>query len=80
MATYLITGSSRGLGLTLIEALAARLETECEWSSQLPSTERGQVGGTDRQTGRVVYVPLDVTDQESITTALKQVQHQLEDN
>jgi NAD(P)-dependent dehydrogenase (short-subunit alcohol dehydrogenase family) len=72
MASYLITGSSRGLGL----ALAARL-------AALPKTEVGTIIATARQdnsaslteivsasSGRVQMLKLDVTDIASVEAAV----------
>ena len=80
MATYLITGSSRGLGLELVTQLAA-----------LPSAEVGRIFATARSgptaeltrliegsSGRVVYVKLDTSDQTSVKNAAAEVARNLE--
>ena len=80
MATYLITGSSRGLGLELVTQLAA-----------LPSSQVGRVFATarsepsseltkliDGSSGRVVYVKLDTGNQTSVKNAAAEVARNLE--
>ena len=80
MATYLITGSSRGLGLELATQLAA-----------LPSTQVARVFATarsapsadltrliDGSSGRVVYVKLDTSDHTSVQNAAVEVSRNLE--
>lgn len=80
MANYLITGSSRGLGLALVSRLAA-----------LPSSEVGTIIATARQdnspqlrdlvsksSGQVGFVPLDVTSPRSIQEAVKLVEDRLQ--
>ncbi|KAJ5513759.1 Short-chain dehydrogenase/reductase SDR [Penicillium fimorum] len=80
MASYLVTGSSRGLGLALI----ARLAT-------LPKTEVGTIIATARKdnsaqlkeiasasSGRVQMVKLDVTDETSVKEAVVAVERQLQ--
>ncbi|KAJ5163937.1 Short-chain dehydrogenase/reductase SDR [Penicillium coprophilum] len=80
MASYLVTGSSRGLGLALVARLAA-----------LPKTEVGTIIATARQdkspqlreiattsSGRVQIVKLDVTDESSVKEAVAAVERQLE--
>lgn len=80
MANYLITGSSRGLGLALVSRLAA-----------LPSSEVGTIIATARQdnspqlrdlvnksSGQVGFVPLDVTSPQSIQQAVKLVENRLQ--
>lgn len=79
MATYLITGSSRGLGLALVSRLAS-----------LPSSVVGAVIATSRQdnssrlrdlvngsSGRVGFVPMDVTDTKSLQEAVVNVKDYL---
>jgi NADP-dependent 3-hydroxy acid dehydrogenase YdfG len=80
MATYLITGSSRGLGLSLVTRLAS-----------LPISEVGTIIATSRQdnsprlrdlvhssSGRVWFVPMDVTDNHSVQEAVRSVQERLQ--
>lgn len=80
MASFLITGSSRGLGL----ALATRL-------ASLPSGQVGTIFATARQdnsaqlkelisasSGRVELVVLDVTDKKSVQEASRLVEQKLQ--
>lgn len=80
MASYLVTGASRGLGLALVERLVS-----------LPKAEVQTVFATSRQdnssrlrelvtssSGRVEFVQLDVTDETSITQAARTVEGKLQ--
>lgn len=80
MASYLVTGSSRGLGLALVSRLAS-----------LPKTEVARIIATARQdnsprlkeivsasSGRVEFINLDVTDKASIEEAIKSVEQKLQ--
>ncbi|KAJ5171661.1 hypothetical protein N7492_004254 [Penicillium capsulatum] len=80
MASFLITGSSRGLGLALVSRLAA-----------LSPTEVGTIFATARQdnspqldelvkasAGRVERVTLDVTSPDSIQQASREVERRLQ--
>ncbi|KAL9590734.1 MAG: hypothetical protein Q9203_000456 [Teloschistes exilis] len=79
MATYLVTGSSRGLGLELVRQLAA-----------LPPAQVGRIFATarndswtelseliHRSSDRVVFVRLDTTDYASIKKAVVEVAQSL---
>lgn len=76
MASYLITGSSRGIGFGIVSLLAS-----------LPATQVGKVFATSRQDNspklkeliqqnpdRVQFVQLDVTDKESVKRAAAEVE------
>ncbi|KAJ5584010.1 Short-chain dehydrogenase/reductase SDR [Penicillium hispanicum] len=80
MASFLVTGASRGLGLALVARLAS-----------LPATEVGTIFATARQdnspqlreivsasAGRVELVKLDVTDKASVHEAASVVQQKLQ--
>jgi NAD(P)-dependent dehydrogenase (short-subunit alcohol dehydrogenase family) len=80
MASYLVTGSSRGLGLALVSRLAS-----------LPAAQVGKIIATARQdssseltdlvnssSGRVELVKLDVTNKSSIQEAAKLVEGRLQ--
>ncbi|KAJ5550297.1 hypothetical protein N7461_004995 [Penicillium sp. DV-2018c] len=80
MASYLVTGSSRGLGLALVARLAS-----------LPKSEVGTIIATSRRdnaaqineiasasSGRVQMVKLDVTDESSVKEAVGVVERQLQ--
>lgn len=75
MASILITGTSRGLGLALVNELVS-----------LPTSQIGTIFATarsnalaldeivEKSSGRVVFVKLDVTDQDSIKKAAGEVE------
>ncbi|KAF3402003.1 hypothetical protein F1880_009925 [Penicillium rolfsii] len=80
MASYLVTGSSRGLGLALVSRLAS-----------LPAAQVGKIIATARQdnsaqltelvkssSGRVELVRMDVTNESSIQEAAKLVESKLQ--
>jgi NAD(P)-dependent dehydrogenase (short-subunit alcohol dehydrogenase family) len=80
MASYLVTGSSRGLGLALVSRLAT-----------MPKAEVGTIIATARQdnsprlkelvdasSGRVEFVNLDITDQDSVEAAARLVEAKLQ--
>lgn len=81
MASYLVTGASRGLGLALITRLAT-----------LPKTEVGTIIATARQDNsaslreiadtsarRVQIAKLDVTDESSVKGGVAAVERQLQE-
>lgn len=80
MATYLITGSSRGLGLAIVSRLASLPQTEV---SRIFATAR-QDNSTrlrelvDSSSGRVRFLPLDVTDENGAIEAASVVDRQLQ--
>ncbi|KAE8155196.1 hypothetical protein BDV25DRAFT_38344 [Aspergillus avenaceus] len=81
MASYLITGSSRGLGLALVSRLialpASQVATVFATSRQdQPSANLKEI--IDRSAGRVAHVQLNTTDQLSIKSAVQQVERQLQ--
>jgi NAD(P)-dependent dehydrogenase (short-subunit alcohol dehydrogenase family) len=80
MASYLVTGSSRGLGLALVARLA-----------NLPKTEVGTIIATARQdnsaplteivnasSGRVKMLKLDVTEIASVEGAVRAAERSLQ--
>lgn len=81
MASYLVTGSSRGLGLALVSRLAS-----------MPTSEVGIIFATVRKdstpelkkiantSGRVEIVKLDVTDKSSAEEAMRVVESKLQGN
>lgn len=79
MATYLITGSSRGLGLALVKQLVALPHSQV---CTVFATARGENSAAlqelvHQHTNRVVLVKLDVTSQASISTAVATVEEHL---
>ena len=80
MSTYAITGANRGIGLELVKQLAGQ---SGEKVHKIFALSRGQT--SDRlgqlisaQRGRVVHVSCEVTNEESIQIAVKNVQSQTE--
>lgn len=75
MASYFITGSSRGLGLDLVRGLIAKPASEV---SIVYAAARTQTDGLKKlasdAAGRVEIVPLDVDSEESIKLAVSQVE------
>ncbi|KAL8832928.1 MAG: hypothetical protein Q9170_004656 [Blastenia crenularia] len=80
MATYLITGCSRGLGLELVSQLAA---TPAGQTRLILATSRNKPSAKlqeliDASHGRVSFVALDTTDQKSIKNAFSSAEKVLE--
>ncbi|KAI1267572.1 NAD(P)-binding protein [Xylariaceae sp. FL1019] len=80
MASFLITGTSRGLGLALVQELSSRPESEV---SRIFAAVRGDSSSLDdvvkKSAGRVSVLKLDVTSKESIKAAAVEVEKQLGD-
>ncbi|KAB2576424.1 C-factor [Lasiodiplodia theobromae] len=78
MASYLITGSSRGIGFAVASFLAAKPATEI---SKVFASARSESDGLKeliaKSDGRVEYVQLDVTSPESAKKAAGQVEQSL---
>lgn len=78
MASYLITGSSRGLGLSLVNILAARSVDQVRF---IAATARKITPAlqtlVDKHPGRVVFVSLETTQQESVDAAVREVERAL---
>ncbi|EKG12752.1 Short-chain dehydrogenase/reductase SDR [Macrophomina phaseolina MS6] len=78
MASYFVTGSSRGLGLGLVSLLAARPDSEV---SKVFASARSETPALQKLSaesgGRVEFVQLEVTSQESMQKAAGQVEHAL---
>lgn len=78
MASYLITGTSRGLGLTLAKFLAARPKDQVSLvitAARHKSSALEELIG--KYPGRVLFVPLEVTSEASVNTAVKSVEEAL---
>lgn len=81
MSSYLITGCSRGIGLALAGLLASK-----------PTSEVGKIFATARNetdtlkkliaesNGRVEFVPIDVTSDQSVKQAFETVKNALGSN
>lgn len=80
MATYLVTGSSRGLGFNIVNHLASRPASEVgtifATSRQTVSTQLQEL--IEREKGRVAFVELDAASQSSVKEALGEVERQLQ--
>ncbi|KAF2850858.1 short-chain dehydrogenase-like protein [Plenodomus tracheiphilus IPT5] len=76
MSTYLITGSSRGLGLAIAGLLASTSDV-----SKVFATARSESEGIRKliaeNNGKVEFVPLEVTSQDSVKKAAEQVEQSL---
>jgi NAD(P)-dependent dehydrogenase (short-subunit alcohol dehydrogenase family) len=79
MASFLITGSSRGFGLALARELASRPASDV---GKIIASARGDSPALEElaknSLGRVALVKLDVTDEESIKRAAVEVETKLE--
>lgn len=79
MASFLVTGASRGFGLGLVRELVFLPATDV---SKVIASTRGDFPDLDElaksSPGRVVVVKLDVTNQESINQAATEVEAKLE--
>lgn len=70
MASYFITGASRGVGLKLTEILATKPESEVSVIFAAARTETEALKDlTVEYSGRIKIVPIDVTSEESVKTA-----------
>ncbi|KAL4733267.1 hypothetical protein BDV11DRAFT_200414 [Aspergillus similis] len=80
MATYLVTGASRGLGLELAAQLAASPSSEVSlvFTTSRDISARGLTGLVEKSSGRVVPVQLDPSDPESVRTAVALVDDRLQ--
>ncbi|EKG13562.1 Short-chain dehydrogenase/reductase SDR [Macrophomina phaseolina MS6] len=78
MASYLITDSSRGLGLSMAAALASKPATEVAkiFATGLDKTDSLQKL-VDNSACRVESVQLDITSKKSVQHAVRQVSHSL---
>ena len=70
MATYFITGTSRGLGLAIINKLLTLPTSEVSKIMAAARSETDDLKEVIAQSqGRVEFVPLEVTDEEQIKQA-----------
>lgn len=80
MASYLVTGCSRGLGLALVTRLMTFPKTEVgtiiATARRDDSTQLKKV--VDASSGRVHFITLDITDLESVNEAAGIAESQLQ--
>ncbi|KFZ12067.1 hypothetical protein V501_04389 [Pseudogymnoascus sp. VKM F-4519 (FW-2642)] len=80
MASYLVTGSSRGLGLAMVTHLANSTPSDAR---VVFATARSHTPDlkelVEKSSGRVVFVEMDTTDQASVDKAVKAVEVQVGD-
>lgn len=75
MANYLITGTSRGLGLELASLLLARPTNEVRWIGLAARTKTPALEELlEKHTARVHFLPIDVTGPESVSKAVLEVE------
>lgn len=78
MASYFITGASRGIGLGLCAALAAKSASEVAVVYAAARTRTDALKElVQSSAGRVKVVDLDVTSEDSIKNAARQVEDSL---
>ena len=75
MASYLITGASRGIGLALASILASKPASEVSIVYASARTETNALKElVAKSGGRVEFVPVDVTSKGSVEKAAGQVE------
>ncbi|KAL9622650.1 MAG: hypothetical protein Q9160_002960 [Pyrenula sp. 1 TL-2023] len=80
MSSYLITGAGRGLGLELVAQLSRKASAEVSTvfattrSAQPPAALETLIEASE---GRVVHVPITLTEKSSIATGASQVEQKL---
>ena len=80
MSTYLITGTSRGIGLNMASHLASKPASEVSTVFAAARTETDALKQLIAQSsGRVQFVKIDVVDQESVKKAAAEVEQTLGD-
>lgn len=73
MTTYLITGSSRGLGLALSRNIASLPSTGIVFATARTSASTDLASLVLSSKGKVVFVQLEVTSPESVKAAAEEV-------
>lgn len=80
MATYLVTGSARGIGHELVRQLAAKPDTEINTVFATSRAENARLKALIEQyPGRVIFIPLTVGDETSMRNAVPIVETVLKD-
>ncbi|RDH30296.1 hypothetical protein BDQ94DRAFT_148811 [Aspergillus welwitschiae] len=78
MASYLITGASRGIGLAMARTLASKPANEVSVIFAAARTQTDDLNRLVAQSfGRIHPVPMDVESKNSIQTAVATVEHAL---
>ncbi|BDD55990.1 hypothetical protein MAP00_001470 [Monascus purpureus] len=78
MASYFVTGSTRGIGLAITTLLASKPESEVSIIFAAARTQReGLKQLAANSAGRVEIVPIDATSEESVSKAAEQVEWSL---
>jgi NAD(P)-dependent dehydrogenase (short-subunit alcohol dehydrogenase family) len=80
MASFLVTGSARGIGSELIRQLAAKPDSEVNVVFATSRAENDRLKELAEQyPGRVIFVPLTVGDETSMRNAVPIVEAALKD-
>lgn len=80
MASYLVTGSSRSLGLAMVAHLADSSPSDARVIFATARSETSDLKElVEKSSGRVVYIEMDTTDQVSVDKAVKAVEIRLAD-
>ncbi|EGD85738.1 hypothetical protein H112_06657 [Trichophyton rubrum D6] len=78
MASYLITGTSRGIGLALVKDLVAKPASEVSIIFAAARTETAALKElVEKSAGRIEFVSIDVTSPEKVKAAANQVEKSL---
>jgi NAD(P)-dependent dehydrogenase (short-subunit alcohol dehydrogenase family) len=78
MASYLITGASRGIGLALTEILAGKPATDVSIVFAAARTETDSVKTLiAKHAGRIELIPIDVTSADAVKKAATKVEQSL---
>lgn len=81
MASYLVTGSSRGIGLALVTALASKPASEVGKVFASARTESDSLKQLIAKSGgRVEWISLEVSSEESVKQAVSKVTESLGGN
>ncbi|KAH8692888.1 hypothetical protein BGW36DRAFT_385417 [Talaromyces proteolyticus] len=80
MASYLVTGSARGIGFEIVRQLAAKPDNEVKTIFATSRTENTRLKElTQQYPGRVIFVPITVGDEISIRNAVPSIETALAD-